>query len=562
MVKTDTLRKIQQLSLILLKVVLLTFFILSTSFQLHTRFSAIDGTVAILVFLGVWAMSAIALMVVAFSPHISVRLIWGLLFCLAALVNDSYQQIMGTYMGIQELERLLLLAEGFAHEAINFYWPYIMKTVQNVAIGLIAILLPVKLLKIRNRATLLISTVIPLVPIAVVSTIIYVRGGHGSDGLPSSINPLAFMTILGYDAASKPPVKPRRLVTLSATQNSVKDLIYIMDESIRGDMLDINSKEGVVTYLSLGRSDIFNFGLAASISNCSGATNAAVRYGSRKRSYLSDLQVNPSFWVYAKKAGFTTVYIDGQRKGGAMQNLMDEDERKKIDLFIQFGDIDVAQRDMKILETIILLTREPARHFIYVNKMGAHFPFEGKYPKSRAVYTPRMEQTYFGDSGDPDTDYGSIPQFGDTAFINSYKNVLAWSVGEFWRRLLPQLDLSNSIVTYTADHGQNFQKRDGGSVATHCNGSKAAANEGVVPLVVATQIQPYKSLLKEGTQYNYNMVSHFNLFATHLIMMGYPRQAVESFYDLSLFSEIQDPPKFLAVFFVRFGKKPVWRSIN
>jgi hypothetical protein len=36
----------------------------------------------------------------------------------------------------------------------------------------------------------------------------------------------------------------------------------------------------------------------------------------------------PSIWQYAKHAGLHTVYIDAQRTGGNLQNLMTDTEKK------------------------------------------------------------------------------------------------------------------------------------------------------------------------------------------------------------------------------------------
>jgi hypothetical protein len=87
------------------------------------------------------------------------------------------------------------------------------------------------------------------------------------------------------------------------------------------------------------------------------------------------------------------------------------------------------------LRRIIQDNREPA--FVYVNKMGVHFPYEGKYPPERAVL-PVLKRTTLGE--------GIKPQAEDPAthlsFRNAYLNALAWNVGNFFDTLLADLDLS------------------------------------------------------------------------------------------------------------------------
>src|SRR3546814_1415362 len=63
-------------------------------------------------------------------------------------------------------------------------------------------------------------------------------------------------------------------------------------------------------------------------------------------------------------------YIYSQRTGGALQNMMTDEERALIDNFVQFDDVPVEQRDRAAARELI---RELADHrpkFIFVNKIG------------------------------------------------------------------------------------------------------------------------------------------------------------------------------------------------
>src|SRR5262249_38085823 len=46
-------------------------------------------------------------------------------------------------------------------------------------------------------------------------------------------------------------------------------------------------------------------------------------------------------------------------------------------------------------------------------------------------------------------------QYSDRA-IADYPNAIAWSVDEFFRNLLPAVDLSKTLIIYTSDHGQSL----------------------------------------------------------------------------------------------------------
>lgn len=114
------------------------------------------------------------------------------------------------------------------------------------------------------------------------------------------------------------------------------DIVFIIDESIRGDLLDINSSYGVESGLNQKSKywKVTNFGVAASAATCSSEVNVTLRYGGTRKDYRKMIQTFPSIWAYAQKAGFSTVYIDSQRTKGQLQNEMDEEEMLLINNFI------------------------------------------------------------------------------------------------------------------------------------------------------------------------------------------------------------------------------------
>ena len=40
--------------------------------------------------------------------------------------------------------------------------------------------------------------------------------------------------------------------------------------------------------------------------------------------------------------------------------------------------------------------------------------------------------------------------------LAQYSNAIAWSVDEFFRNLLPAVDLHKTLIVYTSDHGQSL----------------------------------------------------------------------------------------------------------
>src|SRR5262249_9817700 len=135
--------------------------------------------------------------------------------------------------------------------------------------------------------------VLQLVPVLTIGSILYARGGEGTDGLPVQYNGLAFLTVLGIERAlfEGPPPARQDVALRHEGVPPVRNIVLVMDESIRGDLLDLNVRDGIDTGTQGAGHALFNFGLASSIANCSATTNVAFRYGATKASYLHDIRV-------------------------------------------------------------------------------------------------------------------------------------------------------------------------------------------------------------------------------------------------------------------------------
>lgn len=88
-----------------------------------------------------------------------------------------------------------------------------------------------------------------------------------------------------------------------------RNIILIVDEGVAGQYLDVNSPTGVPTPLSgtWPSARIYNYGLAASVTNCSVGSNVTLRYGGTRNDYQRINGTQPSIWAYARKAGLRTV---------------------------------------------------------------------------------------------------------------------------------------------------------------------------------------------------------------------------------------------------------------
>ena len=120
--------------------------------------------------------------------------------------------------------------------------------------------------------------------------------------------------------------------------------------------------------------------------------------------------------------------------------------------------------------------------------------------------------------------------------IAQYPNAIAWSVDEFFRNLLPAIDLSKTLIIYTSDHGQSLLPGH----FTHCSTTRVAPGEAYVPLFASTSVPDFKRGLEQGAANDFGGFSHFEIFPTLLLAMGYDRDWVKKSYGPSL---MDSPPR-------------------
>ena len=404
--------------------------------------------------------------------------------------------------------------------------------------------------------------VFPLGALALLTGMLFMRGGDGARGLPGAFTSLAYLTLATGEELRGGG--ERRPVTMSPQPvTATGDIVLIVDESVAARYLDLADAAGVRTGLLAPSPGIavHNFGIAASITNCSLGTNLTLRHGGTRERYMELNARGPAIWDYARRAGFSPVYIDAQRVGGGLHNGMDASERARIETFVQFDGVPVEERDHAAAERIVGLLANGRREFILVNKVGAHFPVHDKYPDSHAVYRPALPRGRFlgvSDTGSRDGFDGSAEQW--RRYRNAYRNTLLWKVGGFFERLTAPGTLHGATIIYTADHGQDLHERDGAGVHTHCSAHPVAA-EGAVPLAILTDADG-RSPWKEAAQRNLDRASHYQLFPTILAMMGYPESAVRAEYGASLHAPLTDELRFNTRFNARLGRKPEWKRID
>jgi glucan phosphoethanolaminetransferase (alkaline phosphatase superfamily) len=543
-----------------LKELLLVLYLLKNYDDYLDRLDALGIGFPMLLYGAMFVVLTVALFMTAYIRQTLIRHLFALVMSGSAVFFDVYTQVTAGYMTYSSFVSLVY-SGGFIQEAAYQYRDAIISAMVSGLLLLFGIGL-----KPRRRAPLpgALLVAAPVLGVLMLSTVLFVRAGEGARGLPIMYTPLAYLNLFTYEALHN-TVGPREPVSLSRVDQPVgHDIVLIIDESISGNYLDINTPFGVHSNLKEPRPgvDIFNYGYAASIANCSADTNVTLRYGGTRADYMRINSTLPSIWQYAKKAGLRTVYIDAQRTGGNLQNLMNAAEKKDIDDFVQFDRTSVRERDMAAAAKLIELLNDGKPELVVINKVGAHFPVHDKYPDTFMAYRPTLPRGQFVEVVDTGTRDGFNGQPDDwLLYRNAYKNTVLWNVGEFFARVFAQADLSHALLIYTSDHGQDLHERGNPGLNTHCGGDPVE-EEGLVPLVVISGSDLQTLDWQAQLPANKDRSSHYNIFPTLLQVMGYDLAGIEAVYGKPLSVPTGDDFTFNYRFNARLGAKPEWKHID
>ena len=522
-----------------------------------------------LVLLLTWLVFLCALGLVAWTPNRTTRLAWAGALVLCTIIVDAAESIVGGPVSYGDAQMYWAMRAD-AGAAILTYWSEILKAILFGLLGLLAFALPpapqhnlpryIKLSLARWRHRLPFKQLIrsshietwgPALPIALICFVMMWSSGKMTVAFPAQYKLPTFIP-MATAAVLLQELPTRDQATLPITHKPlVKHVLVIVDESVRADYIDLNVNRKTTPYLVERKDVIANFGYAASGHNCSDQANALLRWGVTPTTLIQAYTL-PTIWQYAKRAGFTTVNIDVQKRKGTLQNYLSEAEIAQIDWFVQHNDLTpdgqvlpLYEKDTAAAKIVKDLLKSPQPHFIYLNKEGIHFPYEGKYPSEESVFANHM---------------GPLEPIGGNKdrLINSYKNGTYWSVNHFFEIFLEDIDLSDVLVIYTSDHGQNLLD-DG--LLTHCRSANPHYTEGLVPLFIMAEDTDVLGAFDKAAQQNFNKASHFNIFPTLLTVMGYSKPTIREKYGPSLFDKIEEPRAFASGFIFDRSNDWTWTAL-
>ena len=469
-----------------------------------------------------------------------------MLIGLSTFTGDLYFRITGDRLTLEAIDAMWDPAQLDADIA-GFFAPFVTLSALGTAVLVIGIITPPPHWR---RPGMRMHDALPLIPCSLLMGLVYYVGGgamHEARGMPTQFYPLSLFAM--YSLSPSPaPVKSEVEVPLVGDP-AVRHVVLIVDESIAGDFIDINVLRGTTPWLASRSQLIANFGLAVSASNCSHHSNAVLRLGANPATLGGSgpsILANPSIWKYAKFAAFETTYIDAQRNFKRHLNHMNDEERGLIDYHVAGPHgLDRKYRDQEVAARLAEILIRSSPQFVLVNKSGAHFPYASNYPKTAA---------HFLSTSEPDK-----PSTSREHLVNSYMNAIKWSVDDFFARLIERSDLSDTVIIYTSDHGQNLL--DDGSPATHCRRFSQTLNEAIVPLFVVTANPQQYDRFSRAALENFNKGSHFEIFPTILTLFGYDPKIIRDRYHQSLLESIDEPLGFTTGDITgRFGRHPAWNS--
>ena len=298
-----------------------------------------------------------------------------------------------------------------------------------------------------------------------------------------------------------------------------KNIVLIIDESIRSDHLSINGYQRATTpYLEklTTSGNLYNWGTISAGGTCSYISNQLTLTGILPSENAIDIAArSPTIFQYAHAAGYKMYYLDAQTDylwdGLTPTDLKDINWINTRTLGTTFS------ADLNAAQIILDIVKKSTGNFIVLNKRGVHFMYEDSYPPASTIWTPLP----------PKQDYLDYPEL----VKNSYDNGVRYNVDEFFRTLLPDnTTLTNTIYIYTSDHAQTLFE-DGVSWS-HCN---YTIKEDSVPFIIIGKLAT-----QPDTTYP---ASHANILPTILGLMNYPVTAQTSNYQSSLLADIKKPLK-------------------
>ena len=469
-----------------------------------------------LAYLLVAMLCLVSLFAIPFISHTFTRVALSILLIIGITYDLTLYDIAGNLPN-RETTRTVFSNIRFGLDGTAQAYGY--EILRNVVLG--ATILVVFCLRPPRSTGQLAAGCVALTGIGVIAILV---GTHGyTNKFPSPLGSYINLYVVLQKEADRPLPDVSYAAPLTSTLHKI---VLIVDESVRGDYVSLDAVRSEGQGLALpADTQIIDFGIATSAANCSTEARSVLRFGPREDDLGTNWEMirsRTSIWQYAKHAGFKTVYIDSFGTATEMLHAMTPTERSSIDDRIVMQESPVYRRDAAVSATLRRLIREPAPMFIFVEKYGVHIPYDKMYPPEANVFGAKSDRFSLGDR---------------TELIKHYKNAIAWSVHRFLADFLAGGMPPDTLVLYTSDHGQTLS--EGQTHVSHClESTSASKSEALVPMVAISSSPSWTTALLAAVTSNFGHVSHFEIFPTMLLAMGYSREWVSDKFGYSILSSL------------------------
>lgn len=280
---------------------------------------------------------------------------------------------------------------------------------------------------------------------------------------------------------------------LSEVRNEIRNIIVVVDESVEYGYFNQEFQNNAAS--------IVDFGKSFSGGNCSATSNYIIRKGYWEKSQGNSLGIKQveSLFSIAKRHGFYTTYVDNQSvlRDKTIRNYIDETELGQITNPIHNDAPPMHERDKQTIDIIRSLLKNREHNFIFINKIGAHFPYAQTIDPNRV----------------------------SNSNLENYRESIRTNSVKFIERL-NQIIGNDSVVFYTSDHGQELNAR-----ATHCNtGRNISDNEYTVPFIIMTKNSDLLQIIKNAQNKAQNRLSHLEFSESIRNLLGEEIQEANSVF--------------------------------
>lgn len=333
--------------------------------------------------------------------------------------------------------------------------------------------------------------------------------------LPAFVQPLVAIVDVATHGQPEPARAP--IVAVPARPPRATQIVLVVDESIRGDLLSLARPETRTTpWLEAHRTSFVDLGVAAATANCSAIAHAALLTGLLPGDLpdtRGEIRRRPTLFGAAARAGLRTVLVDAQASATAPTLALGADDLVQLSasriVRAERPALASAGRDGALADIVVDETAGPPT-FVYAIKRGAHYPYDDAVPpEHRTRTTDEAHALGFQGAGE--------------AEVARYLDALAFSVDGFLARLLPRLEGRDVLLFYTSDHGESLLEN--GHTRTHCSEGRAPAEQGRVPLLVWASGQAASVL----AELRATRPSAFRLHPTLLRVLGFAPGAASLF---------------------------------